>query len=45
MSSLIEIKVDDQKTFDGHVFPLVLAPNVDIKTMADILAVRYEICT
>ena len=29
MSSLKEIEIDGQKSFDGIIFPLVLAPNED----------------
>jgi hypothetical protein len=29
MSSLKEIEIDGQKSFDGHIFPLVLTPNED----------------
>jgi hypothetical protein len=37
MSSLTEININEQKSFDGHVFPLVLTPNEQIKTIDDTL--------
>ncbi len=39
MSTLIEINISEQKYFNNLVFPLVLTPSEDVKTIDD--ALRY----